>query len=325
MKNIIRIIACAWLSLLSGLAGAQTVEYIHTDALGSIVAVTDASGNVVERRSYEPYGAQLSPGIQDGPGYTGHVQDAATGLTYMQQRYYDPMLEMFLSVDPVAANSKNGAGFNRYAYASNNPYKHTDPDGRCETPTGTRICSRLVDAVKSAAVNYSSRKVVQLGNAIVSGVKTTVKEHLNNNTYSAQVGVSGTVAAPLKTGATMPSVGIGGQVSLAVSHRGQVSLTASAVPLAGAGGGASAGVSYGASFAEGGASPAGFSFSQNHHAEAALSLPEVPVSLGGSVDWTDKGSSFAAGSARFSAGQIIFVGVGEQFNATYTVNGEEKR
>jgi RHS repeat-associated protein len=127
----------AWLSclLLVGMAmqvaQAATVEYIHTDALGSPVAVTNSAGAVVERREYEPYGRQLSPvAVADGPGFTGHVSDAATGLDYMQQRYYDPMIGRFLSVDPVSANRYRGSNFNRYWYANNNPYRFTDPDGR---------------------------------------------------------------------------------------------------------------------------------------------------------------------------------------------------
>jgi len=111
---------------------AQTVRYIHTDGLGSVVAVTDASRNVIERREYEPFGAQLTPAVYGGPGYTGHVQDAATGLTYMQQRYYDPTIGRFLSVDPIAADSNTGANFNRYKYAANNPYRFIDPDGRAD-------------------------------------------------------------------------------------------------------------------------------------------------------------------------------------------------
>lgn len=51
----------------------------------------------------------------------------------MQQRYYDPLLGRFLSVDPVTANSGTGANFNRYWYANNNPYKFKDPDGRQST------------------------------------------------------------------------------------------------------------------------------------------------------------------------------------------------
>lgn len=118
------------LGLLAAPVYAGTVEYYHTDALGSIVAVTDQGGNVIERREYEPYGAQLTPAVKDGPGYTGHVQDAATGLSYMQQRYYDPGIGRFLSVDPVTADGNTGDNFNRYWYANNNPYKFKDPDGR---------------------------------------------------------------------------------------------------------------------------------------------------------------------------------------------------
>jgi hypothetical protein len=49
----------------------------------------------------------------------------------MQQRYYDPLLGRFLSVDPVTAHdSQDWRHFNRYSYAYGNPYKFLDPDGR---------------------------------------------------------------------------------------------------------------------------------------------------------------------------------------------------
>lgn len=125
-----RILALLLVCPLTAVAQTGKVEYFHTDALGSIVAMTDEQGNVIERREYEPYGAQLTPAVKDGPGYTGHVQDAATGLSYMQQRYYDPQIGRFLSVDPVTADGSTGGNFNRYWYANNNPYKFVDPDGR---------------------------------------------------------------------------------------------------------------------------------------------------------------------------------------------------
>jgi RHS repeat-associated protein len=106
------------------------VKYQHTDALGSPAAVTNASGQVIERMDYEPWGAIIGKPNHNGIGYTGHVMDAATGLTYMQQRYYDQSIGRFLSVDPVTANSGTGANFNRFWYAGNNPYKYIDPDGR---------------------------------------------------------------------------------------------------------------------------------------------------------------------------------------------------
>ena len=125
-----RMATAVLLAALALSASAQTVRYIHTDALGSVAVVTDQNRNVLERREYEPYGFQLTPAIKDGPGYTGHVQDAATGLTYMQQRYYDPQIGLFLSVDPVAAYSNPMGQFHRYKYANNSPYRFIDPDGR---------------------------------------------------------------------------------------------------------------------------------------------------------------------------------------------------
>lgn len=105
-------------------------KYQHNDALGSPVAVTNEAGHVIERNNYEPYGGIIGNTARSGIGYTGHVMDGATGLIYMQQRYYDQSIGRFLSMDPVAANSTTGANFNRYWYANNNPYKFVDPDGR---------------------------------------------------------------------------------------------------------------------------------------------------------------------------------------------------
>lgn len=147
LQRLITTAGCLLLCL-GFVARAQTtitVEYIHTDALGSPVAVTNEAGQVIERTQWEPYGAAIGKPAYDGPGYTGHVMDGATGLTYMQQRYYDPGIGRFLSVDPVTAHSGTGANFNRYWYANNNPYRFTDPDGRApskreeEPTTGSHI------------------------------------------------------------------------------------------------------------------------------------------------------------------------------------------
>jgi RHS repeat-associated protein len=106
------------------------VSFSHTDALGSPVARTNASAQVTSRTRYEAYGATAAGTNPTGIGFTGHVNDADTGLVYMQQRYYDPVAGRFLSVDPVSTDAKTGDSFNRYVYGNNNPYKFKDPDGR---------------------------------------------------------------------------------------------------------------------------------------------------------------------------------------------------
>lgn len=146
--------------LLPAVAAAQsTVEYIHTDALGSPVAVTNSAGAVVERNTYEPYGAVIGKPNYQGIGYTGHVQDAATGLTYMQQRYYDPQVGLFLSVDPVTAYSNPVGMFNRYKYAANNPYSFKDPDGRQEC----RSCEISYGASASSGLTPEQRRIWESG------------------------------------------------------------------------------------------------------------------------------------------------------------------
>lgn len=155
LKRITRraalLLALAWPA--AGLA--ETVEYIHTDALGSPVAITDAAGNVIERTVYEPYGGMVNKAAVDGPGFTGHVADSATGLSYMQQRYYDPETGVFYGVDPVTALSDPLAQFNRYRYANSSPYKFFDPDGRVGC-TGTRIQS-VCDQGGIAGLQTSAR------------------------------------------------------------------------------------------------------------------------------------------------------------------------
>ncbi|UHQ25284.1 RHS repeat-associated core domain-containing protein [Lysobacter sp. 5GHs7-4] len=134
--------------------------YHHTDALGSPVATTNTAGALIERTNYEPYGSAINKTV-DGIGYTGHVMDGATGLTYMQQRYYDPTLGRFLSVDPVTANSGTGDNFNRYWYANNNPYTFTDPDGRKPKDRGASYVGDGLTGTTSGTVRDSTAVMPQ--------------------------------------------------------------------------------------------------------------------------------------------------------------------
>jgi RHS repeat-associated protein len=113
--------------------GGSSTRYEHSDAQGSVVAETNASRAITKTSVYASWGGLLNHTNDDAPGYTGHLQDSLTDLTYMQQRYYDPSVGRFLSMDPVGVNTTGGGNFNRYWYAADNPYANVDPDG--EAPT----------------------------------------------------------------------------------------------------------------------------------------------------------------------------------------------
>ena len=113
-------------------------SYLHPDHLGSAVAATDPNGALLWREHYTAYGEKmLNPAANDNhDGFTGHVSDEASGLTYMQARYYDPVIARFLSADPVGfvESGFNPQYFNRYSYALNDPVNNIDPDGRACVP-----------------------------------------------------------------------------------------------------------------------------------------------------------------------------------------------
>ena len=79
--------------------------------------------------NYKPFGESIEE-PKDEVGFTGHKFDKDLGLSYMQARYYDPVIGRFYSNDPVGWTPKNPVmSFNRYLYVNNNPYKYTDPNG----------------------------------------------------------------------------------------------------------------------------------------------------------------------------------------------------
>ena len=152
---------------VNSVTGAQ---FVHTDALGSPVAHTNAAGTVINRSRFEPYGyvaAGTKPSANTSViGFTGHVQDAETDLVYMQQRYYDPIAGRFLSVDPVVTNADTGKSFGRYHYGNNNPYKFVDPDGRdTDLKDWTRPKGMSQEEYKVA--NQEASKIAVFGAAAV--------------------------------------------------------------------------------------------------------------------------------------------------------------
>ena len=91
--------------------------YTITDHLGSIVAVTDADGEIIEEQRYDPWGNYRNPLTgepEETPqltmlfrGYTGHEMLPEFGLINMNGRLYDPVIARVLSPDNYVQNPYN--------------------------------------------------------------------------------------------------------------------------------------------------------------------------------------------------------------------------
>ncbi|HLN96677.1 MAG TPA: RHS repeat-associated core domain-containing protein, partial [Flavobacterium sp.] len=159
----------------------STTYYLHRDYQGSIVAITDKDGLIVEKRLYDAWGALLKVqdkfgdalsgcGIVDR-GYTGHEHLSSVGLINMNARLYDPKLHRFLQPDNFVQDPLNTQNHNRYGYCLNNPLRNTDPSG--EIIQAIAI-SAAVALVSYLAISASQGQAITLKGAIKSVIMGAV-------------------------------------------------------------------------------------------------------------------------------------------------------
>jgi RHS repeat-associated protein len=109
--------------------------------MGSVTAILDEDGNVIERRSYDAFGEMTCMAPDGTPvaasptgvdvGFQGQIRDDVTGLYQMGYRWYNPVLGRWISRDPIGM----AAGQNLVRFVNNRPQDRIDSFGLKEDST----------------------------------------------------------------------------------------------------------------------------------------------------------------------------------------------
>jgi RHS repeat-associated protein len=130
---------------------SNAVYYYHFGGLGSVVALSNVNGEIVERYEYDAYGrvtiwdanltTERDTSSYGNPYYfTGRRMDVLDSndyqIMYYRNRYYDPQDGRFLTNDPLGYID----GLNLYEYVRSNPVLLYDPFG---TSGGCGCCEYM--------------------------------------------------------------------------------------------------------------------------------------------------------------------------------------
>ncbi len=120
--------------------GGVTNRYWYVlDGQGSVVAVTDASGKVVDRYNYDSWGEQIGRYPETVPQqlrYAGYWYDSEVEWYWLTTRYYNPEDLRFLQPD-----RSDQDGVHTYAYVGDDPVDETDPTGLASTNSPKQFCT----------------------------------------------------------------------------------------------------------------------------------------------------------------------------------------
>jgi uncharacterized protein RhaS with RHS repeats len=134
----------------------------------------------------------------------------------MQQRYYDPAIGRFLSVDPASTNPNTGASFSRYSYANDNPYRFVDPDGRkCVEAKSGYSCTVDSYVSKGKTISRSAMSAQELKSVarFEKSYSTAVTKLMSNPKKTTTISMPGSGSTPGK--AVTTTAGSVGQALIA--------------------------------------------------------------------------------------------------------------
>ncbi|WP_407484003.1 RHS repeat-associated core domain-containing protein [Elizabethkingia meningoseptica] len=143
-------------------------KFLHKDYLGSILAISDEEGNLVQETLFDAWGNLAAGSISLlGRGYTSHEHFEDISIIHMNGRLYDPLLRRFLNADENIQDPYNTQVYNKYAYVINNPLIYNDPSGEAFGVDDILIAVAIA-IFASIATDYYFNRPISFENMISS-------------------------------------------------------------------------------------------------------------------------------------------------------------
>ena len=136
------------LELIASKKNDGEFEYYHHDVHGSVIAKTNSNGQT-DVYEYDAFGNMESTSTTDTENpfkYCGEYVDEETGFVYLRNRYYDPSIGCFTTIDPAMD------GDNWYVYCANNPVSYCDPSGLSIT-SSKDDSQKIIELLKEVVAN----------------------------------------------------------------------------------------------------------------------------------------------------------------------------
>jgi len=107
------------------------VYFLLSDHLRSTTMTLNLDGSVKSEMRYDAWGKTryTSGTTPTERHYTGQIEESGFGLYFYNARWYDSALGRFVQADTIIPQPGSPQGWDRYAYANNNPLSYTDPSG----------------------------------------------------------------------------------------------------------------------------------------------------------------------------------------------------
>ncbi len=180
--------------LISVESNGQTsdVHYFIYDGHDSTRILTDDSGDVTDRYSYDGYGNLLEKegDTQNDFLYTGEQYNYTTELYYLRARYMSTSTGTFISMDSYAGSLSDPVTLHKYLYANANPVMNSDPSGfmsisELATRMGIDISQKSSEAIRNAILVRTLKRA--LAGAIAGAVFSGVDSYLSGNSMSGVI------------------------------------------------------------------------------------------------------------------------------------------